>query len=87
MLAFTLLLMTRVKLDKPKRVSASQKSALKRVLPPTPNELKEVSKGLHSLTDDIKVIQKKWIPSTFDIDILTAKFRRLNLKSSTKSSS
>ncbi|KAG2209646.1 hypothetical protein INT45_010927 [Circinella minor] len=47
---------------------------------PTKSELKESLNDLRSLTNNVKILQQRSVPSEYDISTLTAKLSHLTLK-------
>lgn len=73
--------MGRITPIKQKKVLAARKSAKKKeITSPAPDELEAALKGLKSLTANVKELQQKWIPSDYDIAVLSTKLARLHLK-------
>ena len=71
--------MGRVSSNQSKQSAPARKSKSRTVPEPSKKELQECLNGLESLTDGVKQTQQKWVPDTYDFDILALKFKRLTL--------
>ena len=71
--------MGRVSSNQSKQSAPVRRSKSRTVPEPSKKELQECLSGLESLTNGVKQIQQKWVPDTYDFDILALKFKRLTL--------